>query len=185
MDPVKMYFLFEMGIFHCYVSLPKGTFSIHFLQKKPSRHRNHRIISPFEPGAFRSRSTFSSFPSSVGSKIWTLFAPFCARAQGVSKGTYGWLICWNYTSSRLLWKPESFKENTLPALPSTKPQQKNIKELPILEPSDFFFLVISCNRDWTRNHLLYVSSLRAPWWWSSMRRFEVHAPLANDPCCLR
>ena len=47
MDPVKMYFLLEMRIFHCYVSLPKGTFSIHFLQKNPSTHRNHpKIFRP-------------------------------------------------------------------------------------------------------------------------------------------
>ncbi len=26
MDPLKMYFLLKMGIFHCYVSLPEGTF---------------------------------------------------------------------------------------------------------------------------------------------------------------
>ena len=25
MDPLKMYFLLEMGIFYCYVSLPEGT----------------------------------------------------------------------------------------------------------------------------------------------------------------
>ena len=25
MDPWKMYFLLQMGIFHCYVSLPEGT----------------------------------------------------------------------------------------------------------------------------------------------------------------
>ena len=56
-----------------------------------------------------------------------------------SKGTYWMTNLLKYTSSGLLWKPESFKENTLPALPSTKPQQKNIKELPILEPCDFFF----------------------------------------------
>ena len=27
MDPLKMYFLLKMGIFHCYVSLPEGTSS--------------------------------------------------------------------------------------------------------------------------------------------------------------
>ena len=26
MDPLKMYFLFKMGIFHCYVCLPEGNF---------------------------------------------------------------------------------------------------------------------------------------------------------------
>ena len=26
MDPLKMYFLFNMGIFHCCVSLPEGTY---------------------------------------------------------------------------------------------------------------------------------------------------------------
>ena len=42
-----MYFL-EMGIFHCYVSLPEGTFSIHFLPEKTHRqHRNHpKIFRP-------------------------------------------------------------------------------------------------------------------------------------------
>ena len=24
MDPLKIYFLFKMGVFHCYVSLPEG-----------------------------------------------------------------------------------------------------------------------------------------------------------------
>ena len=28
MDPLKMYFLLNMGIFHCYVSLPQGTSSL-------------------------------------------------------------------------------------------------------------------------------------------------------------
>ena len=28
MHPLKMYFLFNMGIFHCYVSLPEGTFFV-------------------------------------------------------------------------------------------------------------------------------------------------------------
>ena len=26
MDPLKMYFLLKMGIFHCYVSLPEGMY---------------------------------------------------------------------------------------------------------------------------------------------------------------
>ena len=32
MDPLKMYFLLEMGIFHGYVSLPEGNF--HELQEE-------------------------------------------------------------------------------------------------------------------------------------------------------
>ena len=33
MDPLKMYFLLKMGIFHCYVSLPEGKthFNVFFL----------------------------------------------------------------------------------------------------------------------------------------------------------
>ena len=30
MDPLKTYFLLNMGIFHCYVSLPEGTYFLRF-----------------------------------------------------------------------------------------------------------------------------------------------------------
>ena len=61
MNPLKMYFLLNMGIFHCYVSLPEGrhvffsktianrhlrrNMNIHFQISSPSRGRKSQLVS--------------------------------------------------------------------------------------------------------------------------------------------
>ena len=46
MDPLKVYFLLRIGIFHCYVSIPEGTVAISTLSLKTLCHRSQAIIEP-------------------------------------------------------------------------------------------------------------------------------------------
>ena len=152
-----MYFLLEMGIFHCYVSLPKGTFSIHFLQKNPSMHRNHpKILRPSSLVHF-GHDPLSHLSHHRWAQRFGHSLHLFAEGQGVIKGTY-----WMTKHPQDYCENQSLSKKT-PHQPY-QAQNHNKKTSKNFQSSNHltFFLVISCNRDWTRNHLLYVSSLRAP-----------------------
>ena len=54
MDPLKMYFLLKMGIFHCYVSLPEGIYLFCASQSSIEMQKNIHLLEEENDSTFKS-----------------------------------------------------------------------------------------------------------------------------------
>ena len=104
MDPLKMYFLLKMGIFHCYVSLPEGKAFFFFVGSCTGLFRSHgwsgglgyvHSLELMEPVAPEHR------PSQRKSSIPTIH--FEVRAVSFREGIYTF-ISHNRRKVRVQWK---------------------------------------------------------------------------------
>ena len=97
MDPLKMYFLLKMGIFHCYVSLPEGNIG---KQLQNGGFEDDFLIFLIGKGNFQGRTVKlwggkalenrlsqreSSFPTSILQVLSLLVSGRVARWISVSK----------------------------------------------------------------------------------------------------
>ncbi len=123
MDPLKMYFLLKIVIFHCYASLPEGSdkccrlqflLNISFGASKKWSHNSQMLMAPWERKQFQrfSPGTTKNGPPGKGDVIFQVPCLFFGGAS-VDICFAQWLITHGYYQWSSMWHSSTLKRSAV------------------------------------------------------------------------